>query len=245
MKNKLIVFFFFNSFLIFSFHSTLANIPKVLVFSKTEQFRHSSAISAGKAVIQKLGNENNFNVEITEDSKAFNSPNLQQFDAVIFLCTTGDVLSDDQQEAFEKFIQSGKGFVGIHSASDTEYDWPWYGQLVGAYFKNHPPGQQDVRLNIVESNHISTAHLPIQWRKVDEIYNFKWIGQGLNVLIKVDEDSYEGGQNGDFHPISWFHSFDGGRSFYTALGHDEKSIMDPLLIKHILGGIKYVLAQTQ
>ena len=222
-----------------------ASLKKVLVFSKTEQFRHSSAISAGKAVIQKLGRDNNFEVEITEDSNAFNTEKLNEFDAVIFLCTTGNVLNDSQQDVFEKFIQSGKGFVGIHSATDTEYDWPWYGQLVGAYFKNHPPGQQDVRLNIVESNHISTSHLPTQWRKVDEIYNFKWIGQGLNVLIKVDENSYEGGQNGDFHPISWFHSYDGGRAFYTALGHDDKSINDPLLINHILGGIKYVLGQAQ
>jgi type 1 glutamine amidotransferase len=192
-----------------------------------------------------LGKDNNFEVEITEDSDTFNSANLAQFDAVIFLCTTGDVLNDEQQEAFEKFIQSGKGFVGIHSAADTEYDWPWYGHLVGAYFKNHPRGQQDVMLDIVESNHISTSHLPIQWRKVDEIYNFKWIAHGLTVLINVDENSYEGGENGDFHPISWLQSYDGGRSFYTALGHDEKSINDPLLVKHILGGIKYALGQIQ
>jgi type 1 glutamine amidotransferase len=245
MKNQIVLLLLFTAFFIVLSNSTLADPPKVLVFSKTEQFRHSSAISAGKAVIQKLGIDNNFEVEITEDSDAFNAEKLNEFDAVIFLCTTGNVLNDSQQSAFEKFIQSGKGFVGIHSATDTEYDWPWYGQLVGAYFKNHPPGQQDVRLNIVESNHISTSHLPAQWRKVDEIYNFKWIGQGLNVLIKVDENSYEGGQNGDFHPISWFHSYDGGRAFYTALGHDDKSINDPLLINHILGGIKYVLGQAQ
>lgn len=245
MKNKIILLAFFYSFIFLFSEALAANPKKVLVFSKTEQFRHSSAISAGKEVIQQLGKENNFEVQTTEDASAFNTKSLKQFDAVIFLCTTGDVLNDEQQEAFEKFIQAGKGFVGIHSASDTEYDWPWYGQLVGAYFKNHPHGQQDVTLNIVEPKHISTSHLPMEWSKTDEIYNFKWIGQGLSILIKVDENSYEGGENGDFHPISWFQSHDGGRAFYTALGHDEKSIRDPLLIKHILGGIHYALGQTR
>lgn len=246
MKNKIIFSIILNFFLIFSIIGTvLAGSNKILVFSKTAAFRHSSAISAGQNVIQQLGKENNFEVVVTEDSQAFSFENLKQFDAVVFLCTTGDVLNDEQQKAFEKYIQSGGGFVGIHSASDTEYDWPWYGELVGAYFKNHPRGQQDVILNIFDADHISTNHLPLQWKKTDEIYNFKWIGQGLDILIKVDENSYDGGQNGDFHPISWFHVFDGGRSFYTALGHDEKSITDPLLVKHILGGIKYAMGRTR
>ncbi|HUH19430.1 ThuA domain-containing protein [Albibacterium sp.] len=246
MKNKITLSLLFCFFLIFSFNENLwANSNKILVFSKTVTFRHSSAISAGQTVIQQLGKENNFEVEVTEDSQVFNSENLKQFDAVVFLCTTGDVLNDEQQEAFENYIQSGGGFVGIHSATDTEYDWPWYGELIGAYFKNHPRGQQDVLLNIIDANNISTSHLPQQWKKTDEIYNFKWIGQGLDVLITVDENSYEGGQNGEFHPISWFHAFDGGRSFYTALGHDEKSITDPLLVKHILGGIKYAMGRTK
>ncbi|TCK82625.1 ThuA domain-containing protein [Albibacterium bauzanense] len=246
MKNKITLSLLFCFFLILSFNENLlANSNKILVFSKTVTFRHSSAISAGQIVIQQLGKENSFEVEITEDSQVFNSENLKQFDAVVFLCTTGDVLNDEQQEAFENYIQSGGGFVGIHSATDTEYDWPWYGELIGAYFKNHPRGQQDVLLNIIDANNISTSHLPQQWEKTDEIYNFKWIGQGLDVLITVDENSYEGGQNGEFHPISWFHAFDGGRSFYTALGHDEKSITDPLLVKHILGGIKYAMGRTK
>lgn len=245
MKKTNILLLLFTAFFIVLSNSALANPPKVLVFSKTTHFRHSSAISGGKVVIEQLGKDNNFEVEATEDSNAFTAENLNKFDAVIFLCTTGDVLNDEQQEVFEKFIQSGKGFVGIHSATDTEYDWPWYAELVGAYFKNHPPGQQDVLLNIVDANHISTSHLPTEWNKTDEIYNFKWIAQDLNVLIEVDENSYKGGQNGDFHPISWYRPYDGGRSFYTALGHDEKSLNDPLLIKHILGGIKYALGQTQ
>lgn len=244
MKNKITSLFFFSFFLIFSFsENLLANSNKILVFSKTVTFRHSSAISAGKTVIQQLGKENNFEVDTTENSEVFTSENLKNYDAVVFLCTTGDVLDDEQQAAFEKYIQSGGGFVGIHSATDTEYDWPWYGELIGAYFRNHPRGQQDVLLNIVDANNISTSHLPLQWKKTDEIYNFKWIGQGLHTLITVDENSYEGGLNGEFHPISWFHAFDGGRSFYTALGHDEKSITDPLLVQHILGGIKYAMAE--
>ncbi|RCH55064.1 ThuA domain-containing protein [Mucilaginibacter hurinus] len=218
--------------------------PKVLVFSKTAAFRHGS-IAAGIKAIQKLGADNSFDVDTTTESKKFTPSILKQYAAVIFLSTSGDVLNNDQQQAFENYIRSSGGFVGVHSATDTEYDWPWYGNLVGAYFKNHPFFQQEAILNIVDANHPATKGLPAQWRRKDEWYNFKWIAQGLKVLIKIDEASYKDGQNGADHPMAWYHEYDGGRAFYTALGHTNESYAEPLFLQHLLGGIKYAIGKKQ
>jgi len=187
-----------------------------------------------------LGSKNKFGVDTTENADVFTTENLKQYSAVIFLCTTGNVLNEQQQQAFEQFIKNGGGYVGLHSAADTEYDWPWFGALNGAYFKSHPK-QQEAIFNVVDGNNIATAHLPKVWKRFDELYNFKWIGTDLNILITIDENSYTGGANGEHHPMAWYHEFDGGRGFYTALGHDNKSFEDPLYLQHILGGIKYVM----
>lgn len=215
--------------------------PRVLIFSKTAGYHHAS-IPAGIAAIQKLGAENNFKVDTTTDASLFTKKNLKKYAAVIFLNTTGDVLNDEQQAAFEKYIRSGKGFMGIHAATDTEYDWPWYNQLVGAYFKSHPK-QQHADLTIVDPTHASTKHLPETWKRFDEWYNFKSMQPGLQVLIKIDEKSYSGGENGDFHPMAWYHEFDGGRAFYTEFGHTDESYADPLFLQHLLGGIQYAIAK--
>ena len=213
---------------------------KVLVFSKTAGFRHTSSISAGKKYLIELGQKNKFIVDTTESAGAFTTDNLKQYAAVVFLCTTGDVLNNEQQQAFEQFIKNGGGYVGLHSSADTEYGWPWFGELNGAYFKNHPR-QQEAVFHVVNANHISTAHLPKVWKRFDELYNFKWIGTDLNVLITIDETSYTGGGNGENHPMAWYHDFDGGRGFYTGLGHDNKSWEDPLYLQHVLGGIQYAM----
>jgi type 1 glutamine amidotransferase len=209
----------------------------VLIFSKTAGFHHNSIAVAIPAII-KLGQENGFSVDTTTNSALFTESNLKQYDAVIFLSTTGDVLNNEQQDAFKKYIESGKGFVGVHAATDTEYDWPWYGDLVGAYFSKHPK-QQQATLHVVDRKFIATKHLPETWSRFDEWYNFKYIAKGLHVLITIDEKSYEGGENGDNHPMSWYHDYDGGRAFYTELGHTDESYSDPLYLKHLLGGIKY------
>ncbi len=216
--------------------------PKVLIFSKTAGFHHAS-IAVGIPAIIKLGQENNFDVDTTTNSAKFTTDNLKQYAAVIFLSTTGDVLNDEQQKAFEQYIRSGGGFVGVHSATDTEYNWPWYGDLVGAYFKNHPDHQQMATLNVVDRKFIATKHLPAEWKRLDEWYNFKYIAKGLHVLITIDEKSYTGGNNGDYHPMSWYHEYDGGRAFYTALGHTDESYADPLYLKHLLGGIQYAIGK--
>jgi cytochrome c len=211
----------------------------ILIFSKTEGFRHTS-IEPGIEAIKNLGLQNNFSVKTTEDSRLFNHDSLLQFDAVLFLSTTGDVLNHIQQAEFERYIQSGGGYVGIHAATDTEYDWPWYNGLVGAYFNGHPRIQEAV-LEINDYDHQSTKNLPREWKRTDEWYNFKDINPDIKVLIDIDEGSYEGGTNGEDHPISWYHQYDGGKSFYTAMGHKDESFQDPEFLNHLQGGIEYAM----
>ena len=240
---KVQLYFFYFATLVFAVMMTSYTLPKqkkILVFSKTAGYRHKEAIQAGKKEIEAMGVKNKFSVDTTESADAFTPENLKKYAAVIFLCTTGDVLNEKQQQAFEQFIRNGGGYMGLHSAADTEYDWPWFGELNGAYFKSHPK-QQEAIFTIVDPDNIATAHLPKEWKRFDELYNFRWIGTDLHVLITIDENSYTGGGNGEYHPMAWYHEFDGGRSFYTALGHDNKSYDDPLYLQHILGGIKYVL----
>src|SRR3989337_565655 len=140
--------------------------PKVLVFYKTNGFYHKS-IPAGINAIQKLGKENGFASDTTKDSLQFNSKNLEQYAAVIFLNTTMDVLGEAEQTAFQKYIRSGKGYAGVHAACDTEYDWPWYNQLVGAYFKSHPR-QQKAKLKVTDNSFGATRHLRAEWSVWDE-----------------------------------------------------------------------------
>lgn len=222
--------------------SVSAKKYKVLVFSKTAGFHHESIVAGTQAIMQ-LGTENSFAVDTTTDASKFNVKNLRQYSAVIFLNTTGDVLDDVQQRAFELYIKGGGGFVGVHAATDTEYDWPWYGDLVGAWFRSHP-SQQEAVIRVVDSTSIATRHLPREWKRKDEWYNFKWLTtQPVHTLLEIDEQSYDpgNGKMGDPHPMSWYHDFEGGRAFYTELGHTNESYSDPLYLKHLLGGIQYAM----
>jgi len=216
---------------------------KVLIFSKTAGFHHQS-IAAGITAIRLLGKQNGFDADTTTNAAQFTYRNLKKYDAVIFLNTTGDVLNEAQQLEFQKYIRSGKGFVGVHAATDTEFDWPWYGQLAGAYFSNHPKVQQAV-LQAVEPASLLTRHLPEKWTKTDEWYNFKWISDKLHIVLTVDETSYTGGKNSPSHPISWYQEFEGGRTFTTALGHTDDSYTDPLFLQHLLAGIKYAMGKIK
>ena len=222
-------------------YSEFKREARVLVFYKTAGFYHKS-IPAGIQAIQDLGVKNRFQVDTTANSGVFNFENLKQYEAVIFLNTTGDVLNEVQQKEFERYIQSGKGFVGIHAATDTEFSWPWYNKLVGAYFANHPK-VQPANILVVDKNHASTSFLPDTWQRTDEWYNFKSINEEIKVLAYLDEMSYAGGENGSKHPIAWYHEFDGGRAFYTGGGHSDESYKEPLFLKHILGGIRYAIGK--
>ena len=236
MKNILVLL---SVFLIFFSANVGFSKDKVLVFTKTAGFRHQS-IETGVKTIETLGNQNNFEVIHTEEASCFSIENLKQFKLVVFLNTTGNILNIEEQEAFETFIKNGGSFMGIHAATDTEYEWPWYGKLVGAYFLNHPK-QSEATIETLNHEHLATKHLPKAWSHYDEWYNFKSINQDINVLLNLDETTYEGGENGEFHPIAWYHEFDGGRVFYTGLGHTIESYAEPAFKQHILGGILYGL----
>lgn len=216
--------------------------PKVLVFSKTAGYHHAS-IAAGNTALQKLGSENGFILDTTTNAAFFNEDTLKQYSAVVFLNTTGDVLNNYQEADFERYIQAGGGFVGIHAATDTEYNWGWYGRLVGAYFNGHPQIQPAV-IKVVDKTNPATEHLPDTWKRTDEWYNFKQLNPDNKVLLTIDESTYKGGTNGANHPMAWYHDYDGGRSFYTELGHTDESYQDPLYLKHILGGIQYAMGHN-
>jgi type 1 glutamine amidotransferase len=214
---------------------TASSVPgrlAVLVFSKTEGFRHDS-IPAGVAAIREQGRQRGFSIEPTEDAATFTDDGLAKYGAIVFLSTTGDVLNPAQQEAFERFIRRGGGFVGIHSAADTEYDWPFYGALMGAYFAGHPD-IQSATVRVEASSHPSMTGLPSAWSRRDEWYNFQKNPRGtLNILATLDERTYNGGTMGSDHPIVWSHGYEGGRAFYTAGGHSAESYSEPLFAAHL------------
>jgi len=217
--------------------------PRILLFSKTEGYRHES-IPAARAALRKLCHANGIAVDTTEDAAEFNEKNLRRYNAIVFLCTTGDVLNPTQETDFERYIQAGGGYVGIHSATDTEYGWTWYGGLAGGYFSSHPE-QQTATLQVENHHHPATKHLGETWQRYDEWYNFKNLNPNVQVLLSLDESSYKGGTNGANHPASWFHEYDGGRAFYTALGHTIESYTEPDFLKHILGGIRYAIGKKK
>lgn len=218
--------------------------PKILVFSKTAGFRHSS-IEDGQKAIMELGERKGFLVDTSENAEVFTDDNLQQYSAVVFLSTTGDILNTNQEIAFERYIQAGGGFMGIHAATDTEYDWKWYGRLVGAYFKSHP-AQQEAKLNIHSDSEFPLLDsFPDPWERKDEWYNFRKVPDHVKVLISIDETSYEGGSNDNNHPMVWYHEFDGGRAFYNGLGHTPESFQEPEYLDLLYVGIEYAIGHNE
>lgn len=211
----------------------------MLAFSRTTGFRHDS-IPAAIELLRRLGGDAGFDVVATEDPSTFTDSGLAPFRVVVFLLTTGTVLDPEQRAAFERFVGRGNGFVGVHSAADTEYGWDWYGQLLGARFKTHPAVQQ-ATVNVEDPNHPSTARLPRPWVRTDEWYEFRINPRAsVHVLLTVDESTYKGGGMGADHPIAWCHEFSGGRSWYTALGHSNESYTsDEAFATHLLGGINW------
>lgn len=220
--------------------STLATppAPRLLVFSKTTGFRHDSIPAARQAVLE-LALDNGWSATFTEDAAWFEDSRLSAYRGVVFMLTTGDVLNETQQVAMQKFIERGGGFVGIHAASDTEYDWPWYGKLVGAYFKSHPAIQTAI-VSIENPKHPSTSFLPRFWSRKDEWYDFRSNPRGqVEVLATVDESTYKGGQMGKDHPIMWCREVGKGRSWYTAMGHTQESYSETPFRRMLAEGIRW------
>jgi type 1 glutamine amidotransferase len=220
-----------------------AGAPRVLLFSKTAGFRHGSINTARSAITNALEAQN-IVVDTSEDASVFNATTLSQYNAVVFMLTSGDILNATQQAAFEDYIRAGNGYAGIHSASDTEYDWPWYGDLIGAWFDSHP-SIQEATINVEIADHPSTDTLPLTWIRTDEWYNFRTNPRAsVNVLATLDETTYNGGNMGADHPIAWFHEFDGGRSWYTGGGHRSAAYSEPEFMAHVVGGILYAAGLT-
>lgn len=230
----------------FTFSSTMVEQRRVLVFSKTDGYRHAS-IESGKAAFQKMATEKGFLVDFTEDATWFTAATLKKYNAVVWLNTTGDVLNSDQQAEFERYIQAGGGYLGIHAATDCEYDWPWYGKLAGAYFLDHPnPDNVQKGKFIVEMRkHWATQMMPDQFERSDEFYSFKNMNPKVNVLVKIDETTYRGGKNGANHPMSWYHEYDGGRAFYTAMGHTNETFSEQLFLEHVWAGLHWTMGADE
>lgn len=213
--------------------------PRVLLFSETQGYRHPSIANALPA-LEELAAQAGITTDRADDSEGlFTTENLSNYDAVIWVLTSGDVLNSEEQTAFENYIRAGGGYAGIHSASDTEYEWPWYGSLVGAYFDKHPAIQTATQI-VEDESHQSTTHLGASWTRTDEWYDFRNNPRAqVNVLLRLDESTYSEGGMGDDHPIAWYHEFDGGRSWYTGGGHTEASYDEPDFRAHLLGGLRY------
>jgi type 1 glutamine amidotransferase len=237
-----------------------ARIPppfRLLVFSKTSGFRHAS-IPLGIETIRQLGQPLLWTTDATEDETVFRPRTLRRYDVIVFLNTTGIVMDAKGRAALEQWVRAGGGWVGIHSAADTEYDWDFYGRLLAqAWFKCHPV-QQPGTIVRESARHGATRHLPERWSiPFEEFYSFKANPRPrTNVLLSIDESSYEQDPNtshlpsesypdnyepvsgvmGD-HPMSWTHRLGDGRSFYTALGHEPGMYLDDLYRRHLRGGI--------
>ena len=218
---------------------------KALLVTTTKGWHHES-LHAGVLALQDLGKKNFFDVALFENPNGFTDKYVEQFQVIIFLNTTGDIFDTAQQKVMERFIQSGKGYVGIHSASDTEYDWEWYTKLVGRMFHIHP-AIQTARMNVIDTKFPGLQGFTGNKLFTDEWYEFgPEKTSGLNYILAIDESSYnakvqwgpkKGEGMGQLHPVAWYHNYDGGRAFYTALGHIPTIFSDPIYLNHLYSGI--------
>ncbi len=217
---------------------------RVLLFTKTApgSYRHES-IAAGIPAVLKLGRENGILVDTTENSDFFTDSQLKGYSALIFLSTNQDVFNAEQEAALQRYIWAGGGFVGIHAATGVERDWKWFGQLIGGHFLWHTP-QQKATIDIQEANHPATQGLPKRWQRYDEWYLFRDMNPAIKMLATLDSSTYQSDRHPADYPFAWYHEFEGGRSFYTAGGHNSVDYADPLFLRHILGGITYTIGEN-
>lgn len=236
-------FFFFGLISLLIASTTQARPIKILIFSKTNGFRHKT-IPAASVALKTLAQQNNWELTFTEDSLMFSHySSLKHYKAVLFLYATGKVFGTEEEKAFAKYIEKGGSLVTIHTGTDCEQGWDWYMNLVGAKFKNHPK-QQQARFTVTDSTHGATNLLPKGWLHFDEIYNFAApVSVDEHVLLSVDENSYTGGTMGVTHPIAWCRFYKKGRVFQTALGHTDACYTDKDFLNHIVGGIRWALGK--
>jgi type 1 glutamine amidotransferase len=235
--------------------STFAAVPleplrKVLYVTQSAGFQHG-VLPLSENVLREIGAASRaFEVTVAGDSSAVNHENLRDYDAIVFY-TSGELpLSDSQKESLLDFVRSGKGFAGIHSASDTLYNWPEYGELLGGYFDGHP-WHQEVAIETEDPVHAATRHLAPAFRITDEIYQFRsFIREQVHGLLRLDNNSVNlnvpgvNRSDGDF-ALAWTRSFGSGRVFYTALGHRDEVWQDKRFQRHLLNGIRWTMRDVR
>jgi type 1 glutamine amidotransferase len=230
--------------------------PAILVFSKTNGYRHEEAIPAANALFAQIARENGWGYFQTENGATFNPAMLTRFDAVVFNNVSGDVFTPEQREALKRFIENGGGFVGVHGAGgDFSYDWRWYvDDLIGAQFIGHPLGPQfqQATVRVEDTSHPATRGLPAAWPRIDEWYSFETSVRrpGYHVLAALDEATYSPkgpfGQDlrmGKDHPIAWWHCVGRGRVLYSAMGHQAAAYAEPGYRTMLLGAVRWALRQ--
>ena len=226
---------------VFKFRSTaITKDIRVLVFSKTEGYRHVESIKEGQKAFLKIASEHQFRIDTTENSADFNDTNLKLYSAIVLLNISGAVFNEDQRISLKRYVQAGGGVLSIHAAADAERDWPWFNGLIGAYFESHPPVQKGTFI-VKDKNHPATEFMQDSLSRTDEFYNFESVSPNLNVLVTLNEASYFGGKMGASHPAVWSQEYDGGRSFYTSWGHTKANWSEPFFLKQLWGGLYWVM----
>ena len=223
-----------------------AAAPRVLLFSHSTGYRHAS-IEPGVAAIRALGAREGMTVVHSEDPNVFSTAGLQGYEAIIFLSTSTDSKKPESEwfqgsrrEALQTFVRGGGGIVGIHAASDSHYHWPWYVRMIGGHFASHPEGTPEGEVRVVDSSHPATRTLPERIRRVDEWYYFDDYSPTSRVLVTLDPASI-GQKDANPNPVSWAHEYEGGRVFYTAMGHTAETYADPYFLTHLAGGLRWAM----
>lgn len=216
--------------------------PRVLIFNKAEFYVHECMPAAVEA-LQNLCAENGWHADVTDEAEVFNEKDIVRYAAIVFLNTAGDVLNPAQEDVFQRYIEAGGGFAGIHTAIDTEHNWPWYGELLGGRFDSQSEVQA-AALQVRDRQNPATRHLGSVWNRTDEWFNLTQHRSDLHLLLTLDENSYQGGIMGNLHPVAWYHDFDGGRSFFTAMGHTTASYSEPAFLQHLRGGLQYAVGNN-
>jgi type 1 glutamine amidotransferase len=223
-----------------------AQNKKVLLFSHSTGYRHAS-IEPGVAAIKQLGPANRIEMVASEDPNVFSEATLKGFSAIIFLSTSSDPkkpesewFQGDRRTALQSFVRRGGGIVAIHAASDSHYHWPWYQRMIGGHFASHPKGTPEGVIHVEDRTHPSTAKLPATMKRVDEWYYFDDYNPKMKLLVTLDPASI-GEKDANPNPVSWSHQFEGGRVFYTAMGHTAESFADRNFMNHLVGGLNWVM----
>lgn len=233
-----------------------APVPHVLVYTKNQVgqglYIHDN-IAASVEALKKLGDANSFVVDVSDNPSDFTDANLKKYQALVFDNVNNEILDNEEQKAaLQRYVHNGGGVVGIHSASGAMRNWPWYWSLMGGKFKRHPK-LQTFTIKVKDPDDVSTAHFPATFQWTDEFYFLDHMAPGLHVLLAGDlstlvdpaKEDYPGKLFGEEFPLAWKHEFEGGRAWYTALGHQKEHYADPVFMKHILGGISWAIGKTK